>query len=142
MNKVVFENDTNKSSTSDTLAALDEAIEYGKIVLCTFTNESNPHDQRIEVSRAGAAGAIFVIDIPQSLVPKQSSFPFVAISPNDSKKVKEYFASTKQPTTDIKFQITILGAKTAPQECRGHVPLSPWILKPDIMVTVVGVLAA
>ncbi|KAK9112749.1 hypothetical protein Scep_020268 [Stephania cephalantha] len=126
--------------------SLDPKDVSGKIVFCAFTNDSDPYDQRIEVNRTGAAGAIFATDSPQSLDPYEFSFPFVAISPNDGEKVKEYFASTKQPTADIKFQITILGAKPAPQvadfSSRGPAPLSPWILKPDIMAPGVDVLAA
>ncbi|KAK9135967.1 hypothetical protein Syun_015297 [Stephania yunnanensis] len=136
--------DKNKKNCSQ--QSLDHTEVSGKIVLCEFTNDSNVDDQRTELNRTGAAGAIIVTNSTQSLESYQFSFPFVAISLSDGEKVKEYFANTPQPTVDIKFQITVLGAKPAPQvadfSSRGPDRRSPWILKPDIFAPGVDVLAA
>ncbi|KAK9109224.1 hypothetical protein Sjap_017284 [Stephania japonica] len=81
-----------------------------------------------------------------SLDPKDIAGKIVAISPSDGEKVEEYLAKTKQPTVDIKFQVTNLGTKPAPQvayfSSRGPARQSPWILKPDILAPGVEILAA
>ncbi|KAK9135966.1 hypothetical protein Syun_015296 [Stephania yunnanensis] len=76
-----------------------------KIVFCEFTKDSRIDDQRTELYRTDAAGAIIVTNSTQSLESCQFSFPFVAITPSDGDKVKEYFASTTLPTfTEIGAQ--------------------------------------
>ncbi|KAF5192645.1 Subtilisin-like protease SBT1.6 [Thalictrum thalictroides] len=72
--------------------------------------------------------------------------PFVVISSIDGEMVEKYYTKTSGATVDIKFQITELGTKQAPQvasfSSRGPSAVSPWTLKPDILAPGVNVLAA
>ncbi|XP_058091335.1 subtilisin-like protease SBT1.7 [Magnolia sinica] len=124
--------------------SLDPKDVAGKIVFCGFGDE---YTQMFEVNRTGAEGAIFVTDSAQFLNPDDFFMPFVAISIKDGEIIKRYIANAAQPpTVDIKFQITVLGSKPAPQvasfSSRGPNILSPWILKPDIVAPGVHILAA
>ncbi|KAF5195649.1 Subtilisin-like protease, partial [Thalictrum thalictroides] len=99
-----------------------------------------------EVSRAGAIGGLFATDSAQLLFPRDFNMPFVAISPMDGETVVEYLTIASEATVDIKFQITELGTKPAPQvaafSTRGPDKIFPWVLKPDILAPGVEILAA
>ncbi|RWR85485.1 subtilisin-like protein protease SBT1.7 [Cinnamomum micranthum f. kanehirae] len=122
---------------------LDPKDVAGKIVFCSFGNVSN---QMLEVNRSGAEGAIFATDSAQFLYPDAFYMPFVAVSLEDGEKVKEYIVASSPATVDIKFQLTVLGSKPAPQvahfSARGPYRLTPGILKPDIVAPGVNILAA
>ncbi|PIA56498.1 hypothetical protein AQUCO_00700678v1 [Aquilegia coerulea] len=72
--------------------------------------------------------------------------PFVGISPTDGETVKEYLTKTSEATVDIKFQVTELGTKPAPEvaffSSRGPSKQFPWVLKPDILAPGFEILAA
>ncbi|KAK9135970.1 hypothetical protein Syun_015300 [Stephania yunnanensis] len=137
------------NTTKETCSSLDPKDIAGKIVYCSFDKESqnNIYGQMYEVSMAGGAiGAVIATDLAKFLRPADFFYPLVAISPSDGEKVEEYLAKTMQPTVDVKFQITNLGTKPAPQvayfSSRGPARQSPWILKPDILAPGVEILAA
>ncbi|XXG74113.1 hypothetical protein AAC387_Pa07g2914 [Persea americana] len=126
--------------------ALDPKDVAGKIVFCSFGNVFNQMD---EVNRSGAEGGIFATDLAQFLGPDDFYMPFVAVSLEDGEKVKEYIVTSSPAspaTVDIKFQMTVLRSKPAPQvanfSSRGPYSLSPGILKPDILAPGVNILAA
>ncbi|XP_058079017.1 subtilisin-like protease SBT1.8 [Magnolia sinica] len=112
--------------------SLDHKDVAGKIVFCSL---GNIYSQKFEVNRTGAEGAIFTTDSAQYLNPRNFFMPFVAISIKDGEIMKRYITKAAQPPTmDIKFQITVLGSKPAPQvaefSSRGPNIVSPWILNP------------
>ncbi|KAF5197890.1 Subtilisin-like protease SBT1.5 [Thalictrum thalictroides] len=117
-----------------------------KIVFCSFNNKTIVYEQMEEVSRAGAIGGLFATDSAQLLFPRDFNMPFVAISPMDGETVVEYLTIASEATVDIKFQITELGTKPAPQvaafSTRGPDKIFPWVLKPDILAPGVEILAA
>ncbi|PIA24699.1 hypothetical protein AQUCO_103500001v1 [Aquilegia coerulea] len=117
-----------------------------KIVFCSFNNKTLVYKQMDEVYRAGAFGALFATDSAQLLFPQDFNMPFVAISPVDGEIVEQYLTKTSVATVDIKFQITELGTKPAPQvaffSSRGPNQKFPWILKPDMLAPGVDILAA
>ncbi|XP_058091334.1 subtilisin-like protease SBT3 [Magnolia sinica] len=124
--------------------SLDPKDVAGKIVFCSF---GKIQSQILEVNRTGAEGAIFATDSAKFLNPDDFFMPFVAISVKNGEIMKRYIMNTAQPpTVDIKFQMTVLGSKPAPQVARfssrgPNIP-SPWILKPDIVAPGVNILAA
>ncbi|KAF8406305.1 hypothetical protein HHK36_008390 [Tetracentron sinense] len=136
----------NRSKEICDYNTLDPKDVAGKIIFCDFNDEIYPEQQIGEMSRCGAKGAIFGTDSGQFLRPDSFFMPFVTISPKDGELVKEYIINSIQPTVDIKFQITLLGTKPAPQvayfSSRGPDRRSPWILKPDILAPGVDILAA
>ncbi|KAF5203304.1 Subtilisin-like protease SBT1.6 [Thalictrum thalictroides] len=117
-----------------------------KIVFCALNNKTDVYDQATEVYRAGAIGAISVTDSAKPLFLTEFQIPFVGISPTDGKTVEEYLKKTSEATVDIKFQVTELGTKPAPEvaffSSRGPDKHFPWVLKPDILAPGFEILAA
>ncbi|RVW49781.1 Subtilisin-like protease SBT1.3 [Vitis vinifera] len=124
--------------------AIDQKDAAGKIVFCDFSESGGI--QSDEMERVGAAGAIFSTDSGIFLSPSDFYMPFVAVSPKDGDLVKDYIIKSENPVVDIKFQITVLGAKPAPMvawfSSRGPSRRAPMILKPDILAPGVDILAA
>ncbi|KAJ9705051.1 hypothetical protein PVL29_003209 [Vitis rotundifolia] len=124
--------------------AIDPKDAAGKIVFCDFSESGGI--QSDEMERVGAAGAIFSTDSGIFLSPSDFYMPFVAVSPKDGNLVKDYIIKSENPVVDIKFQITVLGAKPAPMvadfSSRGPSRRAPMILKPDILAPGVDILAA
>ncbi|XP_058091338.1 subtilisin-like protease SBT3 [Magnolia sinica] len=122
----------NASKEICDLNTLDQKDVKGKIVFCAPGNLTS---QICELNRTDAKGAIFATDSAQFLNPDDFFMPFVAISIKDGEIMKRYIMKSAQPpTVDIKFQITVLGSKPAPQvanfSSRGPNIVSPWILNP------------
>ncbi|KAK3420580.1 hypothetical protein EUGRSUZ_G01429 [Eucalyptus grandis] len=94
--------------------SLDPKDVAGKIVFCDFVSEDyevNTH----EITRAGAAGAIFSSGVGAFLEPEDFNIPFVAVVPEDGDRIKDYLLKSENPTVSIKFLITIFGTKPGPQ---------------------------
>ncbi|KAK6946114.1 Subtilisin-like protease, fibronectin type-III domain [Dillenia turbinata] len=125
--------------------SLDPKDVEGKIVFCDYIDE-NSGVNTFEVDRAGGAGAIFSTDFQRYLRPRDFDFPYVALSKEDGVLLKDYLIRTENAAVDIKFQITMLGAKPAPMvvwfSSRGPDRRSPWILKPDVVAPGVDIVAA
>ncbi|KAF9602788.1 hypothetical protein IFM89_031557 [Coptis chinensis] len=136
--------DTNKQNCED--FSLDSIEVLGKIVFCAFNNRTRVRAQMKEVARAGAKGALLATNLTKSTSFFAFNFPFVAISPIEGELIKDYLQKTSEATVDIKFIITELGTKPAPQvanfSSRGPNQRAPWVLKPDILAPGVEVLAA
>ncbi|KAF6143965.1 hypothetical protein GIB67_017573 [Kingdonia uniflora] len=118
-----------------------------KIVFCNFTNETVVFGQLYKIQRVRAAGGILVTDDPISLRPHDFNTPYVAISSTDRYLVHKYVKNAGDSAkVDIKFLITVLGYKPAPQAAyfssRGPNHQAPWVLKPDILAPGVDILAA
>ncbi|KAK3195773.1 hypothetical protein Dsin_027083 [Dipteronia sinensis] len=120
--------------------SLDPKDVAGKYIFCTQQSDA------YEIFRTGAAGAIFSSDAGQFLQPTDFNLPFVTINLTDGELVKNYIINTKNATVSVKFQITVLGTKPAPQvaffSSRGPARQSPYILKPDILAPGVDILAS
>ncbi|KAK1558342.1 hypothetical protein Q3G72_001333 [Acer saccharum] len=129
----------NQSKEECDSFSLDPKDVAGKYVFCT--------QQSSEIFRAGAAGGIFSSETGQFLEPTDFNMPFVIINPTDGELVKNYIINAKNnANVSIKFQITVLGTKPAPQvayfSSRGPARQSPYILKPDILAPGLDILAS
>ncbi|KAH9656006.1 subtilisin-like protease SBT1.9 [Citrus sinensis] len=154
-----------KAMATDILAGMDQAMADGVDVLSlsigfpASTFDTSPIATRAfaalkkefslnfkEVQRIGAAGAVFSSDPRQYLSSSNFSMPLVTVNPKDWELVKKYIINTENASVSIKFQITKLGTKRAPQvayfSSRGPDSQPPWILKPDILAPGVDILAA
>ncbi|KAK2971856.1 hypothetical protein RJ640_000873 [Escallonia rubra] len=125
---------------------LDPKEVSGKVVFCDNNNSSDILGQIIEVQGAGASVGIFVTEMPD-LEPFLYSFPSLILKNGSGTKVKDYTtAASKATVKTMRFAITRLGTKHAPQvakfSSRGPNPVSPGILKPDILAPGVDILAA
>ncbi|TXG69224.1 hypothetical protein EZV62_004159 [Acer yangbiense] len=138
----------NQSKELCTLYSLDPKDVAGKYIFCAFDYDGlvGFAQQLNELSRTGAAGAIFSSDKGKFLDPTDFNMPYVTINPKDGELVKNYMMNVKNATVSIKFQITVLGTKPAPQvayfSSRGPARQSPYILKPDILAPGVDILAS
>ena len=125
--------------------ALDPKDVAGKIVFCYF-NQSGGVSQVLEVDRAGAKGAIISSDSEFFIFPSLFFIPLVVVTPKDGDLVKDYIIKSENPVVDVKFLITVLGSKPAPQvawfSSRGPNNRAPMILKPDALAPGVNILAA
>ncbi|GMY22536.1 subtilisin-like protease SBT1.7 [Fagus crenata] len=134
----------SKAICNDT--ALDRNEVVGKVVLCD-SNNLNVSQQIVEVERAGAYAAIFFNDISLSLFPQEYSIPSLILTNASGTLVKEYVTKVKNPKVkSMKFVFTKFGKKRAPQvaifSSQGPNPITPGILKPDIVAPGVDILAA
>ncbi|KAK2971868.1 hypothetical protein RJ640_000885 [Escallonia rubra] len=125
---------------------LDTKEVSGKVVFCDNNNSSDILGQIIEVQGAGASVGIFVTEMPD-LEPFMYSFPSTILKNGSGTRVKDYTTGASKATVkSMRFAITRLGTKHAPQvakfSSRGPNPVSPGILKPDILAPGVDILAA
>ncbi|KAK2665098.1 hypothetical protein Ddye_003672 [Dipteronia dyeriana] len=138
----------NQSKELCALYSLDSTDVAGKYIFCAFDHDGlvGFAKQLNEMNRTGTAGAIFSSDKGKFLDPTDFNMPFVTINPKDGELVKNYMMNVKNATVSIKFQITVLGTKPAPQveffSSRGPARQSPYILKPDILAPGVDILAS
>ncbi|GKC20204.1 subtilisin-like protease SBT1.9 [Tanacetum coccineum] len=126
-------------------ATLDPNEVKGKVVLCD-DSYSDLNEQLDVATRAGAYGAIF---LSESLFsdPEDYSLPGILLHTRYANEIKEY-AMTGNNTVvkSMRFVITKTGTGPAPQvayfSSRGPDPISPSVLKPDILAPGVDVLGA
>ncbi|KAF6166711.1 hypothetical protein GIB67_028501 [Kingdonia uniflora] len=143
----IYYGNGNTSKEKCQYLSLNPEDTAGKIVYCKCDNVSNVEAVIYEMERIQAYGAIFSTDSAQFMRLSYFSSPFVAISLTQGDLVEKYLkASGDSAKVDIKFQITLLGVKPAPQvadfSSRGPSRISPTILKPDILAPGVNILAA
>ncbi|KAM3685790.1 hypothetical protein ACJW31_11G145500 [Castanea mollissima] len=125
---------------------LDRKEVVGKVVICD-SSRLNVSQQIKEVERAGAYAAIFLTDDFSSLSPNEYSIPSLILPTGSGTLVKDYVTRVQTPKVkDMSFMLTRLGTKPAPQvaifSSRGPSPISPGVLKPDILAPGVDILAA
>ncbi|KAK9073368.1 hypothetical protein SSX86_007692 [Deinandra increscens subsp. villosa] len=134
-------NDTKTSGCS--VLKRDEV--KGKVVLCDDSN-LDLNGQMDAVTSAGAYGAIFLTE-SLFLDPEDYSIPGMLLPSKYAKIIKEYAISGNNTTVkSMRFVLTKTGTGRAPQvayfSSRGPDPVTPSILKPDILAPGVDVLGA
>ncbi|GMY22782.1 subtilisin-like protease SBT3 [Fagus crenata] len=139
-----------KGNTSKAICnhtTLDRNEVAGKVVLCDYSTKINVLQQITEVKRVGAYAAIFLTGKSSSLFPNKYSIPGLLLPTASGTLLKEYVTKVRNPKVkEMKFVLTRLGGKPAPQvanfSSKGPNPISPGVLKPDILAPGVDVLAA
>ncbi|KAF3792720.1 Subtilisin-like protease SBT1-5 [Nymphaea thermarum] len=137
---------SNISKASCLNSSLEVSQVAGKVVLCDMNNQTNIFNQIDEVNRAGAAAGIFV-GHTMLLEPDSLYIPSLVVQPSEADRVRQYASQTINATVkEMTFQITKHNAKPAPQvtyfSSRGPNPISPMVLKPDVLAPGKDVLAA
>ncbi|KAL4615991.1 hypothetical protein ACB092_07G167400 [Castanea dentata] len=127
--------------------ALDIKDVSGKVVLCDYSTNITTSQQILEVQRAGAFAAIFLTDASFSLYAEKYYIPSLILPTASGTLVKEYVTKVRNPKVkDMRFVLTRYGTKPAPQvanySSRGPSPVSPGVLKPDILAPGDDVVAA
>jgi subtilisin family serine protease len=139
-----------KGNTSKAICnhtTLDRNEVAGKVVLCDYSTKINVSQQITEVKRVGAYAAIFLTDKSSSLFANEFSIPGLLLPTASGTFLKEYVTKVRNPKVkEMKFVLTRLGGKPAPQvanfSSKGPNPISPGVLKPDILAPGAHVLAA
>ncbi|OVA15840.1 Peptidase S8/S53 domain [Macleaya cordata] len=136
----------NTSKEQCKFSALDPTEVIGKVVLCDNSGELDIQSQMSEVERAGAQAGIFSTE-KLVLSPEDYTVPSLVLQTKVSAAVKKYAMDTINATVkEMRFVITKLGTEPAPQvaffSSRGPDPISPSVLKPDIIAPGEDVLAA
>ncbi|XP_021691126.2 subtilisin-like protease SBT3 [Hevea brasiliensis] len=126
--------------------ALNKSKVHEKIVLCDNTTKIDVEGQKEELQRVGAYAGIFMTNMPL-LDPSDYTIPCLVLPTAAGALVKEYATGVTVPKVkNMKFMSTNLGTNPAPQvayfSSRGPDPISPGVLKPDILAPGVDVLAA
>ncbi|CAL5086048.1 unnamed protein product [Urochloa decumbens] len=122
----------------------------GKIVVCV--DEDVDTTDIALAPRAGAAGLVFVDDSSWStdgIFAGELSLPLpcIGLSYTAGKKLRAYMASAPYPVASFIFTCeTVIGENRAPMvwswSSRGPNPVSPEVLKPDVIAPGVNILAA
>lgn len=140
-------NDNKSSSSLCKEGSLDPKIVTGKIVLCE--RGDNPRAAKgAVVKQAGGVGMILSNTAAngEGLIADAHLLPAAAVGSSAGNSIRGYIKSTKNPTATIIFHGTQLGIKPAPVvasfSSRGPNPVTPEILKPDIIAPGAGILAA
>ncbi|KDP41709.1 hypothetical protein JCGZ_16116 [Jatropha curcas] len=126
--------------------SLNQSEVHKKIVLCDNTTKIDVVRQKEELERVGAYAGIFMTDMPL-LGPEDYTIPCMVLPTASGNLVKKYVTEvTKTKVKNMMFMSTNLGTKPAPQvayfSSRGPDPISPNVLKPDILAPGEDVLAA
>ena len=102
--------------------------------------------EMIEVFRAGGYAGIFMAN-NVALGPDKYFIPFLVLKTSSGTSVREYATKSKKAMVkSMRFMMTSLGTNPAPLvawfSSRGPDPISPGVLKPDILAPGADILAA
>ncbi|KAK9946491.1 hypothetical protein M0R45_011955 [Rubus argutus] len=136
----------NENKAICNIGALDHKEVAGKVVFCDNTTETDVEGQKEEVERAGAYAGIFMTDL-SLLYPEDFTIPAIILPFDTGALIRDYATQVNRTKVrSLSFVHTNLGTKPAPEvayfSSRGPDPITPGILKPDVLAPGVDVLAA
>ncbi|KAL5214185.1 hypothetical protein ABZP36_003337 [Zizania latifolia] len=118
----------------------------GKYVFCTAGGGESILEKMAEVQSNGGRGVIAASNMKELIEPTEYDMPLVLVTILDGAAIQKYVSATKAPKVNVRFVATVLGVKPAPTvayfSSRGPSPMSPAILKPDVVAPGVNILAA
>ncbi|EXB36977.1 Subtilisin-like protease [Morus notabilis] len=121
----------------------------GKIIVCE-QGDTSSSDMAYAVANVTGRGAIILNNrkYGEELRAEQHRWPATRVSMTDGNEIKRYLQSSENPTANILFRGTVNGStfppapKVATFSSRGPNPLTPQILKPDVIAPGLNILAA
>ncbi|KAI8542073.1 hypothetical protein RHMOL_Rhmol08G0110500 [Rhododendron molle] len=119
----------------------------GKIVLCD-RGVSPRAEKGLVVKEAGGAGMVLanLAANGEELIADAHLLPATAVGEISGDKIKSYLSSNPNPTATIRFEGTKVGIEPSPVvaafSSRGPNPITPEVLKPDVLAPGVNILAA
>ncbi|GMY22537.1 subtilisin-like protease SBT1.7 [Fagus crenata] len=136
----------NMSKTICNDTSLDRNEVAGKVVICDSYG-LDVSKQIIEAGRVGAYAAIFLTNMSLAVLPESCSIPSLILTDAPVTLVKEYVTRDRNPKVkSMNFVFTRFGKESAPQvayfSSKGPNPITPGILKPDIIAPGVDILGA
>ncbi|KAE9466814.1 hypothetical protein C3L33_01281, partial [Rhododendron williamsianum] len=119
----------------------------GKIVLCD-RGVSPRVEKGFVVKEAGGAGMVLanLAANGEELIADPHLLPASAVGQISGDKIKSYLSSNPNPTATIRFEGTKVGIEPSPVvaafSSRGPNPITPEVLKPDVLAPGINILAA
>lgn len=126
--------------------SLDSETVSGKIVMCDRGGNSRVQ-KGLVVKKAGGVGMILANTeaYGEELVADAHLIPAASLGQKEAGDIKKYITSNKKPMATIGFSGTKLGVEPSPVvasfSSRGPNPITPEILKPDLIAPGVNILA-
>ncbi|GMN30702.1 hypothetical protein TIFTF001_002927 [Ficus carica] len=119
----------------------------GKIIVCEGNKSISTYETVEAVIDVNGVGIIMINTVASwdELQSEPFPRPGVRVTYNDGNQIKQYIRSSQIPTATILFGGTIIGTvapKVASFSSRGPNPLTPQILKPDVIAPGLNILAA
>ncbi|KAK9946637.1 hypothetical protein M0R45_012088 [Rubus argutus] len=118
---------------------------HGNIVVCNQLL----HDNGFKIKEAGGVGLVNIgglYETGDGLIAIPYFIPGLVIRQSDGNQLLRYIKATKNPRAAIRFHGTLTGVKPAPIlaefSSHGPNPVSPFVLKPDLIAPGVNILAA
>ncbi|KAI3920701.1 hypothetical protein MKW92_021062, partial [Papaver armeniacum] len=147
--EIVYIQSNDGSSNMCLQGSLSATQVAGKIVVCV-AGGSAAMDKASVVKAAGGVGMIHIQGIDQFEALEANPYPIPAteITKKSGLKIVTYITSNPSPTAKIIFRGTVTGSSTssAPRvyffSSTGPNPITPEILKPDVIAPGVNILAA
>ncbi|KAK8681614.1 hypothetical protein V6N13_054016 [Hibiscus sabdariffa] len=127
--------------------SLNRNESIGKVIFCDYDGITMSNDQLAELYRIRASAAIVLIDQIFSGALDNLAIPIMIISLSSGNLVREYVKGEPKPKVMyMRFVLTNLGTKPVPEvasfSSRGPNPITPGILKPNVIAPGVNVLVA
>ncbi|KAL4272439.1 hypothetical protein GQ457_13G020220 [Hibiscus cannabinus] len=146
-NTSLYHNIGDSTKTTCRLGSLNKNESIGKVVFCDYAGITIIQEQISELYRIRAHAGIVVADkIPFGAL-DDLTIPILVMPLSSGDLVREYVKVEPKPhVMSMRFVLTSFGTKPAPEvayfSSRGPNPITPGILKPDVIAPGVDVLAA
>lgn len=143
---LVYNKGNNSLSNYCSKGTVEPALVRGKVVICD-AGESTSVENGLRVRKAGGVGMIVVNPFAlKELSVENDLVPTVAIGTKVGNLIKEYEKTNPNPKVILGFGGVQVNVKPSPMvaefSCRGPNPVTPQILKPDIIAPGVNIMAA
>ncbi|KAJ9141465.1 hypothetical protein P3X46_032002 [Hevea brasiliensis] len=143
---LVYHRGKNSSSKYCLEGTLEPDLVRGKVVICDV-GDLGSVEKGLIVSKAGGVGMIIVNEIAlKELSVGLDLVPTVAVGTKVGDLIKKYEKTDPKPKVLLGFGRTEVNVQPSPMvaefSCRGPNPVTPQILKPDIISPGVNILAA
>ncbi|KAF2317323.1 hypothetical protein GH714_020172 [Hevea brasiliensis] len=143
---LVYHRGKNSSSNFCLDGTLEPALVHGKVVICDIGGIGSV-EKGLVVRRAGGVGMILVNFVSvKELSAESHLLPTVAVGKKVGDLIKQYEKTDPNPRATLGFDGTVVNVQPSPMvadfSSRGPNPVTPQILKPDIIAPGVNILAA
>ncbi|OAY46610.1 subtilisin-like protease SBT1.8 [Manihot esculenta] len=144
--KLVYLKGRNSYSNLCLPGTLEPAMVRGRVVICDI-GVIIPEEKSLVVRKAGGFGMILVDSVAaKALDTNIFLVPAVTVAKKEGDLIKKYVKTEPNPTVLLSFGGTVVNVRPSPIvgsfSSRGPNPVTPQILKPDILAPGVNILAA
>lgn len=143
---LVYHKGKNSSSNFCLAGTLEPAVVHGKVVICD-KGRNRRTEKGVVVLKAGGVGMILVDTVAMKELTADSHLvPTVGVGKKVGNLIKKYVKTGRNPTVVLGFRGMVVDVRPSPMvasfSSRGPNPITPEILKPDVIGPGVNILAA